>query len=258
MFDLTNKRVLVVGAAGHLGSDICRGLLEQGATVLAADMNGEKVSALARKCSQTFSDSVCEPFDLDVRDEAAVHALMATIKENLGGLDALVNLAYCPHAKGVGALSSEEFGAALEINVAKAFLLAREAKAIMPAGSSIVLFSSMYGSISPDPAMYKPPMQPNAIEYGVSKAGIEQMVRYLAVAWAADGIRVNSVGPGTFPPPSMQEEHPEFIKRLADKTPLKRIGQPHEVTGAVVYLVSDESSYVVGHVLAVDGGWTIW
>ena len=258
MFDLTNRRVLVVGASGYLGSDVCRGLLEQGATVLATDINGDKVSELARELSQKKTEGICEPFELDICDESAVHSFIADIKQNYGGLDALVNLAYRPHSKAVDLLTSEDFNLALETNVIKAFILAREAKAIMQTGSSIVFFGSMYGSISPDPGMYEPPMQPNAIEYGVSKAGVQQMVRYLAVAWAADGIRVNTVSPGTFPYPSMHEEYPDFIERLADKTPMKRVGRQHEVTGAVVFLVSDESSYVVGHNLAVDGGWTIW
>jgi NAD(P)-dependent dehydrogenase (short-subunit alcohol dehydrogenase family) len=193
-----------------------------------------------------------------VRDEAAVAGFMDTVEGRHGGLDALVNLAYCPHSKGIDELTGEEFGRALVENVGKAFLLAREAKRLMKPGASVVLFSSMYGGVSPDPRIYHPPMRPNAIEYGVSKAGIEQMVRYLAVSWAKDGIRVNAVSPGPFPHPSLQREQPEFMERLAAKTPLGRIGRQDEVTGAVVFLVSDEASYVDGHVLMVDGGWTIW
>ena len=120
------------------------------------------------------------------------------------------------------------------------------------------MFSSMYGEVSPDPRIYHKPMQPNPIEYGVAKAGIEQMIRYLAVAWARDGIRVNGVVPGPFSQPLVLESHPDFIERLAQKVPMGRVGDASEIAGAVIFLASDAASYVTGNCLRVDGGWTIW
>ena len=116
----------------------------------------------------------------------------------------------------------------------------------------------MYGRVSPHPGIYEKPMVPNPVEYGVSKAGLDQMIRYLAVAWASDGIRVNGIAPGPFPNPEVQKAHPDFMKRLAEKVPLGRIGSQHEVARAVIYLASPAASYVTGHILAVDGGWTAW
>ena len=116
----------------------------------------------------------------------------------------------------------------------------------------------MYGLVSPDPDIYKPPMEVNPVEYGVGKAGIIQMTKYLAVFYAKKGVRFNCISPGPFPNPSVQKKHPDFVKRLEQKVPLGRIGQPKEVAGAVTFLLSDLASFITGHNLVVDGGWTCW
>jgi len=128
----------------------------------------------------------------------------------------------------------------------------------MQPGASIVLFSSMYGQISPDPRIYHDPIKPNPIEYGVAKAALEQMTRYLAVAWAPRDIRVNAIAPGPFPHAHQQSQFPDWMKLLAGKVPMGRVGRQEEVAGAIVFLASDEASYVTGHVLNVNGGWTAW
>ena len=122
----------------------------------------------------------------------------------------------------------------------------------------MVIFSSMYGRVAPDPRVYVPPMAPNALEYGVSKAGLEQMIRYLAVAWASDGVRINGIALGPFPNPQVQAGHPDFVERLSQKVPLGRIGRAEEAIGPVLFLASEAASYVTGQTLAVDGGWTAW
>ncbi len=101
-------------------------------------------------------------------------------------------------------------------------------------------------------------MNPNPLEYGVGKAGIQQMTRYLAVHWGRSGVRVNCISPGPFPNPKVQEKNPDFMERLAAKSPMGRIGQSHEIAGSVAFLLSDAASYITGQNLAVDGGWTTW
>jgi NAD(P)-dependent dehydrogenase (short-subunit alcohol dehydrogenase family) len=101
-------------------------------------------------------------------------------------------------------------------------------------------------------------MNPNPIEYGVGKAGIQQMARYLAVHYGPANLRVNAVSPGPFPNPGLQREKPEFIERLSQKVPLRRVGQAPEIPGAVAFLLADASTFVTGQNLAVDGGWTAW
>ena len=129
---------------------------------------------------------------------------------------------------------------------------------LMAPGGSIVLYSSMYGVVAPVMANYPPPMPPNPIEYGAGKAGIVQMVKYLAAHYGRSGIRVNAIVPGPFPHPATVAANPEFIGNLERATMLGRIGAQHETAGPTAFLLSPASSYVTGHVLTVDGGWTAW
>jgi len=101
-------------------------------------------------------------------------------------------------------------------------------------------------------------MNPNPIEYGVGKAGIQQMARYLAVHYGKSGVRCNAISPGPFPNPGAQSDHPDFIERISQRVPLGRVGQAPEIAGAAAFLLSDAASYITGQNLAVDGGWTSW
>lgn len=121
-----------------------------------------------------------------------------------------------------------------------------------------MLFSSMYGIVSPDPRIYHAPMTPNPIDYGASKAALIQLTKYFAVHYGAFGVRFNCIAPGPFPNPDVQKKHPQFIKDLSHKTALGRIGINTEIAGPTIFLLSDGASFVTGHCLVVDGGWTAW
>jgi NAD(P)-dependent dehydrogenase (short-subunit alcohol dehydrogenase family) len=195
---------------------------------------------------------------MDAAEERSIKEAVARTTAELGRLDIMVNATFAAAGKRVEEITAEEFDRTLHTNLVGGFLLAREAAGAMGGGGSMVFFGSMYGMIAPDPRIYQAPMNPNPIEYGVAKAGVIQMARYLAVHWAPRRIRVNAVIPGSFPNAKTQEQDPGFIARLAAKAPLGRIGDAAEVAGAVVYLVSDEASFVTGTTLVVDGGWTTW
>jgi NAD(P)-dependent dehydrogenase (short-subunit alcohol dehydrogenase family) len=255
-FDLSGKVVLVAGGAGYLGHPICRMLATQGATVVIADAAVDRAEALAAEL--VGGGHRARAVALDGGDEASCKAAVAFTTAAFGRLDTLVVATYRSISKPVDELSAVEFDEANHVNITGTFVLARAAATVMTAGGGIVLFASMYGLVSPDPRVYHPPMNPNPIEYGVGKAAIVQMAKYLAVAWGPKNIRVNAIAPGPFPSDATQRQHPEFVQRLAEKTPLGRIGRQDEVAGAVAFLAADESSYMSGTTLRIDGGWTAW
>ncbi len=255
-FSLSGRDVWVIGGAGFLGSAVVKQLAELGARVLCADL-GDRAEKTTSELPPGHS---VVPAMLDVRDSAGVEAFIAGQIAARGVPHGLVVMTYSSTAKRMEELSAADFDAANQGNLTATFVLVRSIGAQMAArgSGSIVLFSSMYGSVSPDPRIYEAPMNPNPIEYGVGKAGIQQMTRWLAVHWGRSGVRVNCISPGPFPNPVIQRDNAAFVARLAGKSPMGRVGQAHEIAGAVSFLLGDAASYITGQNLAVDGGWTAW
>jgi NAD(P)-dependent dehydrogenase (short-subunit alcohol dehydrogenase family) len=255
-FDLAGKNVWVFGGAGYLGRAVVRLLAQMQARVLCVDMEQRAQQFLTE---ENLHPAVA-PASLDVTDVGAMQAFVAEQVAAQGVPDGLAVLTYASTAKRMDDLTMEDFDRVNHGNLTATFALCRAVGQHMVnhAGGSMVLFSSMYGSVSPDPYVYEAPMNPNPIEYGVGKAGIQQMARYFAVHWGRQGVRCNSISPGPFPNPSIQKDLPEFVVRLASKVPMGRVGQADEIAGSVAFLLSDASSYITGQNLAVDGGWTSW
>lgn len=254
-FGLYGKDIWVIGGAGYLGQATVQLLQAAGASVLCADLDDR-----ATVFVQNAQLPQVTPATLDIRQGAAIEEFVTSQIENRGVPHGLVNLAFASTGKKLEELTESDFDEVNHGGLTATFLLARAVGQEMAklGRGSIVLFSSMYGSVSPDPAAYEAPMNKNPIEYGVGKAGIIQMTRYLAVHWGRQGIRCNCISPGPFPNPAVQQNEPAFVERLAQKTPLGRVGQSPEIAGAVSFLLSDAASYVTGQNLFVDGGWTNW
>jgi len=258
-FDLSNKVAWVVGGCGVLGTHVCRGLAEHGAHVVISDIRKERAdqhAAALRDGGMSAESLAC-----DAGNEAQIIAAADTIAQRRGRIDVLVSMAYFYTKTPMEQMTTEQWEKGMRVTLTGAFLLGREGGRIMkkqPEGGSIVQFSSMYGVVSPDPRMYPPKHQVNPIDYGVAKAGVLQMVRYQAVMFAPHKVRVNAIVPGPFPDPDTQGADPEFLAKLANKSPMGRVGKGPEMAGAVVFLASDASSYVTGTQIVVDGGWCAW
>lgn len=252
LFSLENRDIWIIGGAGYLGSSVVNALELMQARVLCAD--------LGAKASGVGFGPLTSTVSLDASDTLALEAFVSNQTAARGVPHGLVVMTYSSTAKTFDDLSAADFDQASHGNLTATFTLARAVgNAMASRGSgSIVLFSSMYGSVSPDPRLYEAPMNPNPVEYGVGKAGIQQLARYLAVHYGPRGVRCNAISPGPFPNPAVQAAQPAFIDRLAQKVPLGRVGQSSEIAGAVVFLLSDAASFITGQNLAVDGGWTIW
>lgn len=255
IFHLKDKHIWVIGGAGYLGQAIVQFLSRSGARVLCVDI-GNKAQEFITTANL---DKRVAAATIDINDTGQIAQFVKEQESSHGIPDGMVNLTFGSTAKRLEDLTDNDFDQVNHTALTATFILSRETASAMKAGGgSIVLFSSMYGMVSPNDELYVAPMHKNPLEYGVGKAGIIQMTKYLAVHWAKQKIRVNCISPGPFPNPTVRQQHPDFIERLGKKSPMGRIGLSEEIAGPVAFLLSDEAGYITGHNLIVDGGWTIW
>jgi NAD(P)-dependent dehydrogenase (short-subunit alcohol dehydrogenase family) len=248
LFRLDGQIVIVTGGAGHLGREVTKGLAGVGARVIVVGRNRERFAGIEAECI------VC-----DVQDEAAFAAVVADVRKRHGRLDGLVNNASAAKRESWDELDTAAWRAGLDATLTHYFTCI---KAVVPcmleAGKgAIVNNASIFGFIAPNAMMYPEGIRGPAAHHATAKAGILQLTRYLAAQWAAKGIRVNAVSPGWFPQ-KRGPERPDFMRKVTSRIPMGRIGQPSELAGAVVFLMSQAASYVTGQNLVIDGGYSLW
>lgn len=273
-FDLTGRTALVVGGRGLLGRRFAAACHEFGANVVTADLTQVSLTA-AHDCSdEALPDAVLQ-LDVDITNEASADAMVAEVLARFGSIDVLIFSVtakpkdfYKPYTQ----CSLEGWRTVLRAELDGAFVATQRVGRVMEeAGSgSIILISSMYGIVGNDQRIYQGSNLArlyagaggDAFEqiyshgaYNTAKGGLIALSRYLAAYWGQAGIRVNCVSPGGVEHPG---ENEAFLAKYSARVPLERKARLDEISAAVVYLASDAASYVTGHNLVVDGGWTIW
>jgi NAD(P)-dependent dehydrogenase (short-subunit alcohol dehydrogenase family) len=256
---LQGRGYVITGGSGHLGSAMVGALLADGALVVAVARGEDGLGRLADRFSGHGARLVT--LSVDVRRSESADRAIAAVDDRGHRFSGWVNNANTASGGGLlFSLDRTELDAAM-CSLSDLMLTTQTvAAAMIDRGEpgSIVNIASMYGVVAPDPRTYdQHPAFHNPPAYGAVKAGMLQFTRYAATHLAEYGIRVNAVSPGPFPKPLVQQQG-RFIEHLEARVPLGRIGQPREIAGAVRYLLGDESSYVTGTNIVVDGGWTAW
>ena len=253
-FKLDGQVIIITGGAGLLGKEYSRAIAEAGGIPIVADINADS-----------------SQFYVDVTDKKSVNALVRRVLKRFGRIDGLVNNAGIDpkfenlntnkHTNSFEDFPLDLWRESLDVNLTGMFLCAQAvAKAMISAGKgSIVNISSTYGLVGPDQRLYqkKDPKSKKSFKpviYSVTKSAVLGLTRFLATYWAGKNIRVNTLTPG-----GVYNKHDsEFVKRYSFRTPLGRMAKQDEYNGAVVFLLSDASSYMTGSNLVVDGGWIAW
>lgn len=259
-FSLSDKAILITGATGYLGRAIAWAVAEAGGHVLVNSRSSERCARLVAELEGAGRSA--ETASFDVSDEKAVTNFFD--RRGALPLHGLINNAYAGGAGTIETAESAQYFESYGSSVVPAHNLMRAAlpslrQAVAACGdASVINIASMYGIVSPDLRTYESPASSNPPFYGAAKAALLHWTRYAACEFGREGIRVNAISPGPFPNPAVQQQSPDFVTRLAGKVPLGRIGQSHEIQGAIILLASSASSFMNGANLTIDGGWTIW
>jgi NAD(P)-dependent dehydrogenase (short-subunit alcohol dehydrogenase family) len=248
-FRLDGKVAVVTGASSGLGAESALALAEAGADLALCARRSELVAATAERAVALGGRAV--PVTADVSLPEDCERLVAAAVEELGRVDVLVNCAGTSDATPALKESDPEFRRVVAVNLEGAFWTSRACGRVMQPGASIVNVASVLA--------LRPGAVPSAA-YAASKAGVIGLTRDLAAQWGARrGIRVNALAPGFFPTEMTQPliDHDELRAATLGRIPLGRFGAAGELTGALLFLASDASSYVTGVTLPVDGGWAM-
>jgi NAD(P)-dependent dehydrogenase (short-subunit alcohol dehydrogenase family) len=236
----------VVGGAGGLGAAIAGGLAEAGAAVAVADVDGDRAAAVAEEIRGSGARAAAVP--VDVTSAQSVEHMVAHTEATLGPVAVLVNSAGVTRRGPAVDYPLEEWARILAVNLTGVFLACQSVgRRMLGRGAGrIVNIASIAGQIG----------LPGTVAYVASKGGVIALTRGLAVEWASQGVRVNAIAPSWFDTAlgTLIHQEPEYAARVMRRVPVGRMGRSDELVGAVLYLASEASAMVTGHVLAVDGG----
>lgn len=242
-----NKNIIVTGGASGIGLASVEALLNEGANVVIADMGNSDGKAQAKRLHEKHQGH-CRFIATDVTDSEQVDELFEQTLDLWGSVDSVFNNAGVGGQAPADEYTDEDFLHIIDVNLNGVFRVARAALRIMyrQGSGNIVNCTSILGMFG----------QSQTAAYTAAKGGVVNLTRTLGIEAAPYGVRVNAIGPGYIETPMLHEVDPETLKALISLHPMQRLGRPEEIAAAVVFLASEEASFITGTTLMVDGGFT--
>ena len=255
---LNRKICIVTGGAGHLGSAITHALAKAGALVYALGRDQEKLASLAG-INREFESPRVFPVSLDVADASAFKFKIDSIVAEQNKIDCLINNANAAGRENWEQLDKKAWLAGFEGTLNHFFTCTQAVFPHMKRANagSIINTGSIFSFLAPQFPMHLDLNNAAAAHHSAAKGAALQLTKHLAAEWGKFNIRVNMVSPGYFPR-KRGPERLDYMKEITVRIPMQRIGKPEEVAGAFVFLASEQASYITGHNLVVDGGYSIW
>lgn len=250
---LQDRVALVTGASSGIGNAIAATFAAEGADIVVADIQREpkleETTSVFEKIDSTNAESLF--IETDVSNEVDAEAAVDAAIETFGGLDILVNNAGIYYQTEAHETTTEDWDATIDVNLRGTFLMTKAAFPALKKSdyASIINLSSILGLVGAE----------ESSAYCASKGGVSNFTRSTALDYAEEKINVNALAPGvitTAQNAEWRENDPELVDEWKTKTPWPRFGTPEDVADAATFLASDESRFITGHVLSVDGGWT--
>ncbi len=247
---LVGKTAIVTGGAHGIGAAICRAFVTEGARVVVADTDDSAASALVETLSELGSAMSVQT---DVGERLDVHNLVAATLDAYGHIDILVNNAGIASHGAFLDITEDDFDAVMRVNLKGAFLCSQAVARTMVARvkedgppGTIINISSVFDTLA----------LPDQVAYTVSKGGLKQLNNLMAQSLAAEGIRVNSIAPGSVASDMLERVMADADSRakVLARTPMGRIGEASEIASIAVFLASDDASYITGQTIYADGG----
>lgn len=254
-FSLRGKVAFVTGGVGLLGKEITKALVDANGKVVILDIDQKKAEEFQQQLKTEGFDVGFEIFD--VTDLKQIDQAINILHKKYGAIDVWVNSAY-PRTPDWGEkvenLSLESFQKNVDMHLNSYSWISRKVCLIMKQqkGGSLINFGSIYGVVGNDFTVYEGTTMSSPMGYSAIKGGIVNLSRFLASYFGQYNVRVNTICPGGV----LNNQNEKFVKNYSKKTPLKRMCNPEEVAGAVLFLATEASSYVTGITLMIDGGWT--
>lgn len=262
---MTNKVIILTGSAGRLGKNFAHTLSEAGANVVLIDIDDKKNNLLEKEITKKYQTNPTA-YNVNISKLSDVVHIQKEILKKYRKIDGLVNNAFFSPRMNVEGFSTrfENFpislwDKALSVNLTGAFICSQQFGKIMSkqnTGGVIVNISSIYGINGADQRIYGNSKLNSSPSYAVTKGAIVNFTRYLAAYWNRKNIRVNTMTLGGVLDKSYMNK--QFVKNYSEKTMLGRMANPNEYNGALLFLLSDASSYMTGANLILDGGWSAW